>query len=292
MEGCLAWLNGEIGPLEELRVSADDRGFLFADGIYEVIRVYGSRPFLLQEHLLRLAHSAEGIRLQLPFPLQRFTQITHEMVGRAGLGEAEVYLQVTRGVASRSLSFPSSPKPTVLLAVKLPRSISAELRQSGVSLATVPDDRWRHCDLKSIALLPNVLALEKAHHAGAYEALFVRDGFVCEGASSNFFLVRQGVLGRSEVLTPPADWRILPGVTRAFVLRLASEIGVPIKEQEIPVRELACAQEAFLTSTFREVLPVTAINGHPVSSGFPGPVTSCLHAAYQREVALFSPLKP
>lgn len=287
MEGCLAWLNGEIGPLEELRVSADDRGFLFADGIYEVIRVYGSRPFLLQEHLLRLAHSAEGIRLQLPFPLQRFTQITHEMVGRAGLGEAEVYLQVTRGVASRSLSFPSSPKPTVLLAVKLPRSISAELRQSGVSLATVPDDRWRHCDLKSIALLPNVLALEKAHRAGAYEALFVRDGFVCEGASSNFFLVRQGTL-----ITPLADWRILPGVTRAFVLQLAQEEGISAEERDVPVSELGQAQEAFLTSTFREVLPVTAIDGHPVSSGFPGPVTSCLHAAYQREVALFSPLKP
>ncbi len=287
MENCLAWLNGEIGPLEECRVAANDRGFLFADGIYEVVRVYGSRPFLLQEHLLRLARSAEGIQLQLPFPLERFAVITHEMIERAGLGEAEVYLQVSRGVAPRSLTFPPSSAPTVLLAVKPPRSIPTEVRQHGVSLATIPDDRWRHCDLKSIALLPNVLAAEQAHRAGAYEALFVRDGFVTEGASSNFFLVRKAARGQPEVLTPPADWRILPGVTRAFVLRLAIEIGVSVEEQEIPVQELASAQEAFLTSTFREVLPVTRIDGVPVGNGCVGTITATLFAAYQERIQRF-----
>jgi D-alanine transaminase len=283
----LAWLNGEIGPLEECRVSANDRGFLLADGIYEVIRVYGSRPFLLQEHLLRLARSAEGIQLQLPFPLERFAEITHEMIERAGLVEAEVYLQVTRGVAPRLLSFPHSATPTVLLVVKPPRSLPAEERKRGVSLATVPDDRWRHCDLKSIALLPNALAAEQAHRAGAYEALFVRDGLVTEGASSNFFLVCQGVGGQPEVLTPLADWRILPGITRAFVLRLASAIGVPVEEREIPAQKLACGQEAFLTSTFREVLPVTRIDGAPVGDGLTGAITAALMAAYQEGIRRF-----
>ncbi|MCX5970430.1 MAG: D-amino acid aminotransferase [Coprothermobacterota bacterium] len=282
MESCLAWLNEEIGPLGELRVSADDRGFLFADGIYEVIRVYGSRPFLLREHLLRLARSAEGIRLQLPFPLQRFAEITHEMIERAGLAEAEVYLQVTRGVAPRLLSFPLSPAPTVLLAVKPPRSLPAEARQRGVSLATVPDDRWRHCDLKSIALLPNVLAAEQAHRSGAYEALFVRDGLVTEGASSNLFLVRQGTL-----ITPLADWRILPGVTRAIVLQLAREEGIPTEERDIPASELCLAQEAFLTSTFREVLPVTRIDGVLVGDGLIGTISAALFTVYHEGIQRF-----
>jgi len=282
MNSDLAWLNGEIGPLEECRVSANDRGFLFADGIYEVIRVYGSRPFLLQEHLLRLARSAEGIRLKLPFPPQRFSKIVCEMIKRAGLAEAEVYLQVTRGVAPRLLSFPHSVTPTVLLVVKPPRSLPVEERQRGVSLATVPDERWRHCDLKSIALLPNALAAEQAHRVGAHEALFVRDGLVTEGASSNFFLVRQGTL-----ITPLADWRILPGVTRAFVLQLAREEGIPTEERDLPASSLSLAQEAFLTSTFREVLPVIRIDGAPVGDSLVGSITAALVTAYQERIERF-----
>ena len=282
MNSNLAWLNGEIGPLEECRISANDRGFLFADGIYEVVRVYGSRPFLLQEHLLRLIRSAEGIRLELPFPPQRFSEIACEMIERAGLAEAEVYLQVTRGVAPRLLSFPHSVTPTVLLVVKPPRSLPVEERKRGVNLATFPDDRWRHCDLKSIALLPNVLAAEQAHRVGAHEALFVRDGLVTEGASSNFFLVRQGA-----IITPLADWRILPGVTRAFVLQLAREEGIPTEERDVPASELSLAQEAFLTSTFREVLPVTRIDGAPVGDGLVGSITAALVAAYQERIERF-----
>jgi D-alanine transaminase len=276
MEEGLAWLNGQVGLLSEMEVPVNERGFLFADGIYEVIRVYNSRPFLFEEHMRRLARSAAAILLELPFPPERLAGIARELIDQSRLRDAEIYLQVTRGVAPRGLGFPSTAQPTVLLAVKSPRALLLGMREHGVSMATVPDDRWLHCDIKSIALLPNVLALERAHRAGADEALLVRDGFISEGASSNFFLVRQGIL-----VTPVADWRILPGVTRAFVLQLAREGGIPAEERDIPGEELTQAEEAFITSTFREILPVTSIDGRPVGNGLPGPLTRSLYAAYQ-----------
>jgi D-alanine transaminase len=180
-------------------------------------------------------------------------------------------------VAPRSLKIVTGAAPSLLVAIKPPRRVAEALRQDGVPMITMKDDRWAHCDIKSTALLANVLALARANRAGAYEPLFVRDGFVTEGASSNFFLVRDGSL-----VTAIADWRILPGITRYFVVQLAGELGIPLEQRDIPHQQLAEAEEAFLTSTFREVLPVTRIDGRPVGDGRPGSRTRVLQDAFQQ----------
>jgi D-alanine transaminase len=276
-QSAIAWLNGRLLPLSETVISIDDRGFQFADGIYEVLRVYHGRLFAFREHFSRLARSARAILLELPLVETNLLKICLDLIDRNGQQEAEIYLQLTRGVAPRSLQIPTDLTPSLLVAIKPPRIVPAALRQSGVSMITTNDDRWAHCDIKATALLPNVLALARANQAGAYEPLFVRNGFVTEGASSNFFLVCNRTL-----VTAIADWRILPGITRHFVLQLAQELEIPLEQRDIPQQELAEAEEAFLTSTFREVLPVTCIDGCPVGDGEPGLKTRALQDAFQR----------
>lgn len=275
--GALAWLNGRLLPLSEAVISIDDRGFQFADGVYEVLRAYHGRLFAFREHFARLVHSARAILLELPLTETDLMDICLDLIDRNGQQEAEIYLQLTRGVAPRSLQIPIGATPSLLIVIKPPRLVASALRQGGVSMITTNDDRWAHCDVKTTALLANVLALARANQAGAYEPLFVRDGFVTEGASSNFFLVCGGSL-----VTAVADWRILPGITRHFVLQLAGELGIPQEQRDIPHQELARAEEAFLTSTFREVLPVTHIDGRPVGDGRPGWRTRALQDAFQQ----------
>lgn len=275
--GAIAWLNGRLLPLSEAVISIDDRGFQFADGVYEVLRVYHGQPFAFREHFARLVHSARAILLELPLTEADLKDICLGLIDRNGQQEAEIYLQLTRGVAPRSLQIPTSATPSLLVAIKPPRLVASALRQDGVSMITVNDDRWAHCDIKATALLANVLALARANQVGAYEPLFVRDGFVTEGASSNFFLVCGGSL-----VTAVADWRILPGITRHFVVQLAGELGIPLEQRNIPHQELAEAEEAFLTSTFREVLPVTRIDSRPVGDGRPGSRTRALQDAFQQ----------
>lgn len=278
----VVYLSGRFLPYGQAAVPVEDRGFLFGDGIYEVFRVYRGRPFRFRDHLERLTRSAREIRLELPE--LDWAAITDELLERNGLkgGDATVYLQVTRGAAvPRTHWFPPPGTPaTVLMLARPARPVDPELVESGVAAITHPDERWGRCDIKSVNLLPNVLAKQRAVEAGAYEALFVRDGVVLEGASSNLFAVLDGRL-----VTYPLGPRILAGVTRGVVLELARELGLPVVEGPIRVSDLDRATELFITSTTAEILPVVRVDGHPIGDGRPGPVTRALYTAFRERIS-------
>lgn len=272
----MVWLNGEFLDFASARVSVEDRGFQFGDGVYETIRAYHGKPFALDEHIARLLKSAAAIELELPLTAEGFKEIVQQLIARSGLKEAEIYMQVTRGVARRLHLFPANVSPTIVMTVRPVRHIPSEFREGGIVVKTVPDERWARCDIKSICLLPNVLAKERAHREGADEAFFVRDGLVMEGTSSNVFMVREG-----EVVTPPADHRILAGVTRRFVLEIARARGYATRERDIPLEELKAAPEVFITSTVMEMLAVVQIDGVRIGTGRPDEVFRDLYAAYR-----------
>ena len=276
----LVYLNGEFLPHAEARVSIDDRGFLFADGVYEVIRVYGGRPYLLQEHLDRMAGGIQA--LEIPFDdFDRLRDVAFRLIEENGVDdEGNIYIQVTRGAAPRKHAFPAADTPpTVYVSVKPARRHPDAYYEEGVDAITTPDTRWARCDIKSIALLPNVLANQKAHAAGAFEALFVRDGIVLEGSHSNVMAVVDGTL-----VTYPKCNYILAGITRDRILALAAGLGIPVREGAIPVDRLHGVDELFLTGTTTEVMPVVRVDGRPVGSGKPGVVTRRLMEAYRGEI--------
>ncbi|MBX6377695.1 MAG: D-amino acid aminotransferase [Clostridia bacterium] len=272
----VVFLNGRFVPYAEAVVSVEDRGLLFADAVYEVVKCYGGRPFRLETHLTRLQRSADAIRLPLPLAPEEWAQVVAELVRRNGLEgvDASVYLQVTRGPAPRAHAFPDAPRPTVFAVARALPPADPVLVERGVAVITVPDPRWHLCHVKATGLLANVLAKEQAREAGAYDALFVRDGAVTEATSANVFFVRGGVLW-----THPEGPAILSGVTREVILELARERGVPVREEPVPPAEAAAADECFLSGTITEVLPVTRIDGRPVGDGTPGPVTRTLRQA-------------
>jgi D-alanine transaminase len=275
----LVWLNGSFMNFEEARVSAEDRGFQFADGVYEVVRVYGGKPFTFEEHLKRLRNSASLIELQFQKEDREFMEIGVELISRSGLKDAELYIQVTRGVAPRSHSFPKDVSPTILLSIRPVRPLPCDAQEKGVSAITLPDERWAHCDIKSISLLPNVLAKEKARQVGAYEAIFYRDGLVTEGASTNVFAFLENVL-----TTPQADRRILRGITRDLIIKIATSERIRVEERDFRVSELSKASEVFLTSTAIELLPVVEIDRKKIGQGKPGPVWGLLYEKFLRLV--------
>ena len=263
-----AWLNGRYLPLEEARVPVEDRGFQFGDGVYEVIRVYRTVPFRLDRHLARLGRSLKGVGIVRPEPESKIREICLTLAGP--MEDGIVYLQVTRGVAPRSHDAPRDLRPTFLAYGRLLPARSGK----GVALRSVADNRWGRCDLKTICLLPNVLARREAADAGADDALFVRaDGTVTEAASSNVFMVRGGA-----IVTHPADHRILNGVTRDAVIEAA---GGGVEERPFTIDEARAADELFLTGTTTEVGPATALDGRPVGSGEPGPVALRLAEAFR-----------
>lgn len=264
------YLNGRrLAPAEAV-VRFDDRGFQFGDGAYEVLRIYEGGPFLLEEHLARLVRTLEGLEIALPEPLERIAELCRTLA--AERGDGTVYLQITRGAAPRAHAFPAGVAPTFLA-----YSNPAGRVPPALKLRSVPDDRWGRCHLKTLNLLANVLAKQAALQAGADEGLFVReDGFVTEGTVSNAFLVRGG-----RVFTHPADARILCGVTRNFVLRLAADLGIPAEERSWTLEEARSADELFMTGTTIEVAPVESLDGRPVGDGKPGPVTRKLQTAFQ-----------
>ena len=280
----LAWHDGQVAPLAETFVAAQDRGYLFADGVYEVIRAYGGRLFASADHLARLERSAAGIELALPFEAARFGEIAEGLLARARLANAEVYIQVTRGVARRHHLFPAGTPPSALVWVQALRPIDPALVAGGVQAVTLPDERWARCHLKTISLLANVLAKEEARRLGAYEALLVRDGIVTEGTSCNVFLVLDGKL-----VTPRADHRILRGITRDRLLGVARERGLACEERDVHFVELEQATEAFLTSTMLELMPVAGLNGRTLPGGAPGPITRTLLEAFAAHVAKDAP---
>lgn len=275
----LVYLNGEYVPRERACVSVDDRGFLFGDGVYEVTRALDGRLVDHARHARRLARSLEGIGLQAPgLDGAGVEAISERLLAEGGLaaGHALVYLQVTRGSAVRTHHYPdaATTAPTVYVAVSR-FAVPDAARAAGVAVITGPDLRWGRCDLKTVNLLPNVMAKQQAVLAGAYEALFVRDGVVTEGASTNAF----GVV-RGELRTHPLTAAVLPGVTREVVLELAAELGVRVREQAMSPAELAAAEELFITSTTNDVMPVAVVDGRRVADGRPGAVTRALAEAF------------
>lgn len=272
----LAYLNGEILPLDQLRIHPEDRGYQFADGIYEVVAAINGVPLFLQAHMERLQRSAAGISLKLGAWVKTLNTDIPRLLAASGLDQAMLYLQITRGVAPRNHSFPEKPSPTVLMTVR-PLPDRSELLERGMKAITVADERWFHCDLKTIALLPNVLAKEMAHERGADEAILVRPGGrVTEASSANVFMVRAG-----HAETPPASPLLLSGITREVLLREALRLGFSLVEAPIDQSSLMAADEVFLTGTTVQVMPVVAIDGKPIGDGTPGPFTRRLQAAYK-----------
>lgn len=274
----IAYLNGQYLSRDQIHISPDDRGFLLADGAYEVIRAYRGRLFRLSAHLERLARSLRELGIG-GVDVMALAEVAEHLVRDNGLttGDATVYLQVTRGAGPRSRSFPEPPlTPTVygLASVFVP---PVEQQQTGVKIVLLPDIRWARCDIKSISLLPTVLAGQRARELGADEAVFVRDGAITEGTHTNFAAVFDGTL-----VTPPRSQYVLAGVTRQTVLDLCRDMGIPF--DEFPVLEpwLGRAQECMLLSTLLEVMPVIQIDGRPVGDGRPGPVTRRLQQAFSR----------
>lgn len=286
----IAYLNGEFLPLGEARISVLDRGFIFGDGVYEVIPVYARRPFRLAEHLARLRRSLAAIRLADPLPEAEWRRLVHELVARNEPQDQSVYLQVTRGAARRDHAFPRAAKPTVFMMATALATPARELVENGVAAITATDFRWLRCDIKSVALLANCLLRQRALEAGAEEVLLLREGYLTEGSASNVLVVRAGCL-----LAPRKDHRVLPGITCDVVLELARAKNVPLEVREISEDELRAADEIWITSSSKEVLAVTTLDGQPVGSGRPGPLFRLLYQAFQelkRRAALASEPAP
>lgn len=264
----LIYLNGDFVPLGEAKVSIMDRGLLFGDGVYEVIPAYGGRMFRLEQHLSRLDRSLAGIRMQNPLGHADWERALTGLSAQLPGQDQNLYLQVTRGAyGDRAHAIPEHIDATYFAYTRPARERDPAIAADGVSVVTAKDIRWDRCDLKTITLLANVLAVQEAKDRGADEAVLIRDGQVLEGASSNLFMVVDGT-----ILTPPKGPKLLPGVTRDLVLELAEQNGLPWHEADIPAEQLSSADELWLTSSTREVMPVTRLDDVPVGDGRPGPV--------------------
>ena len=272
----IGFVNGRFMPLAEALVPVEDRGYQFGDGVYEVVRTYRGAPFQLEAHLARLEQSATSIELPLQFRRSEWTAYVVEGIRLAEYTECKVYIQLTRGVAPRDHFFPASAAPTAVMTIREMRDLMPGLQAHGAQVIVVNDLRWGRCDIKSVNLLPNVMARQQAKEAGAFEAVLVRGGEVTEGAVSNVVIVRSGVL-----ITPPTGPWILAGVTRAVVLDLARKEGIPVEERPVRVDELRAADEVFLTGTTVEILPVVRVDGTAIGKGCPGELTTLLRARFR-----------
>ena len=261
----ICYLNGEYLPLNEARVSPLDRGFLFADSVYEVLPAFAGRMFRFQEHFDRLARSLSEVQLPSPHTHREWLVLLEELIRRNAGVDMYLYVQVTRGVEyGRNHAFPSSVKPTVFaMASPLP-VLKPELRERGLAAITVEDFRWGRCDIKATMLLANVLMKQRAAELGAQEAIIVRDGEVLEGSSTSVMMVRSGVL-----ITPPNSHRILPGTTRDAAIELA-RLNMPVELRAITLNELFDADEVWIAAATRDVLPITSIDSRPIGTGTPG----------------------
>jgi D-alanine transaminase len=270
------YLNGAFMPLEQARIPVLDRGFIFGDGVYEVIPVYSRHPFRLPEHLKRLQRSLDAVRIANPHSGAEWARLIGQVITRNEPEDQGVYLQVTRGVAKRDHAFPNGVAPTVFIMSNPLVTPPPEQVANGVPAITASDYRWLRCDIKSVALLANCMLRQLAVDSGAVETVLIRDGFVTEGAASNVLLVKDGVL-----LAPPKNHLMLPGITYDVVLELAAAHGIPHEVREVTELELRAAEELMLTSSTKEVLAITSLDGRPVGSGRPGPVFARLHRLYQ-----------
>jgi D-alanine transaminase len=279
-EDAIVHLNGEFMPIGEARVPVLDRGFIFGDGVYEVVPVYDRKPFRWTQHHARLVRSLGELRIDNPHDAQGWRALVDELVSRHPWNDQFVYLQVTRGVAKRDHAFPKGITPTVFgMSSPLPKVPAAQL-EHGVAAISLPDQRWLRCDIKSVSLLGNVLARQSAVDAGAVECVMFRDGFLTEGSSSNIWMVKAG-----RVIAPPRDNRILEGIRYGLMQELCEAQGLPFEIRPVAQAEVQAADELMLSSATKEVLAISSLDGRAVGSGAPGPVFRQLHAAYQQAKA-------
>ncbi len=273
----IVYLNGKFMPIEEAHVPVLDRGFIFGDGVYEVIPVYSKHPFRLAEHLRRLQYSLDKIRIDNPMNDAEWTRLIGEIIQRNAGEDQSVYLQVTRGVAKRDHAFPKGVKPTVFMMSNPLVTPAPALVESGVACVTAQDYRWLNCDIKSVSLLGNCLLRQLSVDAGAAETILFRDRQLTEASASNVFVVRDGVL-----LTPPKDNLVLPGITYDVVLEIARAREFQVEVRAVSEAEVRGADEIWVTSSTKEVLAVTTLDGKPVGDGRPGPLFRRMHALYQQ----------
>ena len=273
----IVYLNGEFMPIEEARIPVLDRGFIFGDGVYEVIPVYSRRPFRLAEHLRRLQYSLDKVRIANPHSDAEWGRLANEIIQRNAGDDQSVYLQVTRGVAKRDHAFPKGVKPTVFMMSTPLVTPAPALVESGVACITAQDYRWLNCDVKSVSLLGNCLLRQLSADVGAAETILFRDGQLTEASASNVFAVKDGVL-----LTPPKNNLVLPGITYDVVLEIARAREFQVEVRAVTEAEVRSADEIWVTSSTKEVLAVTTLDGKPVGDGKPGPLFRRMHALYQQ----------
>lgn len=272
----MVFLNGKFMPIEEAKVPVLDRGFIFGDGVYELVPVYSRVPFRLDEHLARLERSLEAVRIRNPHTRAEWRDIILQLVAKQPFEDQGVYFQVTRGVAKRDHAFPKDAVPTVFLMANPLVTPAKELVERGVAAVSAADDRWLHCDIKSISLIGNCLLRQVSADAGATETILFRDGRLTEASASNVFVVKGGV-----ILSPPKSNLILPGITYDVIFELAQGAALPFAYRDVSRDEVFSVDEVWVTSSSKEVLAVVTLDGKPVGDGRPGPVFRKMHALYQ-----------
>ena len=271
------YLNGDFIAADQAKVSVFDRGFLLGDGVYEVIPVYAGKCFQLSGHLLRLQASLDGVRMKNPHSESEWKALLEQLVERNGGGDQSLYLQVTRGVAPRDHIFPDNVTPTAF-AMSSPLSpVPEKYKTQGAAAIILADIRWQNCNIKAITLLPNSLLKQQAHEAGALEALLIRDGYLTEGAASNAYVVLNGT-----IYTAPKDEKVLPGITRDVVIEIAQKNTMPLLEQAVTEQQLKQADEIWISSSTKEVVPITHLDNNKVGDGIPGKVWQKMDALYQQ----------
>jgi len=272
----IVYLNGQYLPREEACISPEDRGFLFADAIYEVARFYRGRPYRLAEHVARMRDGLAAVRIAADPGF--YPEVAARLLEENGLAQSDaiVYAQVSRGAAPRTHAFPAASVPPTIFAFARPSD--PEPPPEGGSAILVPDERWGRCDIKTVMLLPNVLAAQKAREVGAMDAVLTRDGIAWEGTKANLFCISGGILR-----TAPNGPRILPGVTRAAALEAAGRLGLPVEERPLTIKELFAAEEVFFASTTLWTYPLVEVDGKTIGDGKPGKVTQALKQALKRE---------
>jgi D-alanine transaminase len=276
----LAYFNGSFVPKEDIHISPDDRGFLFSDGIYEVVRWYQGFFYDMEGHVTRLKRSLREVRIDWK-DAEVFPSLALDLINRNGLNDRPVlvYLQVTRGAAKRAHAFPDPPIDPTIYAFARGFHPEADLIAGGIGAILRKDQRWTRCDIKSVSLLPNILSFQEAKEAGCHECIFSRNGIITECAHSNVFFVVDNTL-----ITHPESENVLSGITRKNILRIARETGIPVREEALPEKRLREISEAFVTNTSFELAPVISINNLPVGTGKPGPVTKLLRGRFDKEV--------
>jgi len=273
----LVYLNGAFMPIEDARIPVLDRGFIFGDGIYEVVPVYSRVPFRLDEHLTRLEHSLSDVRIRNPHTRQQWREVIAKLVVLQPFEDQSIYLQVTRGVARRDHALPRDAQPTVFLMSNPLVSPPPDQVERGARAVSSEDFRWLRCDIKTTSLMANCLLREISAQAGAAETILFRDGRLTEASASNVFIVKNGT-----ILAPPKSNLILPGITYDVVVELARAAGIPVELRDISESEARGADEMWVTSSGKEVLAIVELDGRPIGGGQPGPVFRRMHALYQQ----------